>query len=145
MELHFSLRVHGGLRMLPLILNTARDFAQVTGASDATGEQLGLAAEEICSNIFLYAYEDKDNQGPLKLEGRMDKGHLELDFLHRGDPLKESDLPNPDLAITSGQTGGMGLVLAQRAADELQLIEQDGWAGIRLVRTLELRPVKEGL
>lgn len=141
----FALRMVGDLRSLPMVLHLVRDFALINGAPRPVADQLAVAAEELCSNIYLHAYGGKESSGPLRIEGRLKQNQLQLMFLHQGKTIMEEQLPDACMDIGPGRTGGMGLVMALRASDRLAILRRRGWSGFCLERDLGSRPALEAL
>ena len=114
-----------------------RALSRATLVPDDIAEQLALAGE-LAASVVLHA-SPTGRRGPLRLGGVWEGSSMTLRVLHKGRAADRSVLPEKDCCIAPGQRGGMGLVIAQRAADRLCLVCTKGWRGFRLERAFTPR------
>lgn len=82
--------------------------------------QIGVAVDEICSNIFNYAYKDKKGKITVNVEYR--DGIVSIRFIDNGvkfNPLEKED-PDTSLGLEERGIGGLGIFMVKKLMDDVQ-------------------------
>ena len=81
--------------------------------------QIDIAVDEICANIFNYAY--SDNTGTVSVGISYNKGLVTINFIDTGkkfNPLEKED-PNINLALEDRKEGGLGIYIVKQLMDDV--------------------------
>ncbi|MBO4285944.1 MAG: ATP-binding protein, partial [Bacilli bacterium] len=81
--------------------------------------QIDIAIDEICSNIFNYAYKDK--KGTIEVDISINNNVVTLHFVDTGEPFNplEKEDPNIDLPLEERQEGGLGIYMVKKMMDSV--------------------------
>ena len=81
--------------------------------------QIDITIDEICSNIFNYAYKDK--VGKIGIDISYADDVVTIDFVDEGAPFNplEKDDPNIDAPIEQRQEGGLGIFIVKQMMDSV--------------------------
>ena len=81
--------------------------------------QIDITIDEICSNIFNYAYKDK--VGKIGIDISYADDIVTIDFVDEGAPFNplEKDDPNIDAPIEQRQEGGLGIFIVKQMMDSV--------------------------
>ena len=82
--------------------------------------QIDIAVDEICSNIFNYAYKDK--KGQVLVEISYKDNAITIRFVDTGvkfNPLEKED-PDVNLSLQERKVGGLGIYLVKQLMDDVK-------------------------
>ena len=82
--------------------------------------QIDIAVDEICSNIFNYAYKDK--KGQVLVEISYQDKMVTIRFIDTGvkfNPLEKED-PDVNLSLQERKIGGLGIYLVKQLMDDVK-------------------------
>ena len=83
--------------------------------------EIGIIADEICSNIVHYAYPNEKGKLTVEFSFNPMIEEAELVFIDNGIPFNPLNAPDPDLAEPEERDeGGLGIFLVRRYSDRLQ-------------------------
>jgi sigma-B regulation protein RsbU (phosphoserine phosphatase) len=102
-------------------------FARENNLSDQIIYDVGLALEEMVSNIIYYGYEDKkEHQIAVRLNLKNEK--LVLEISDDGKEFNPLQYPQPDIKKPTGdrEVGGLGIYIVRKIMDELQYHREPG-------------------
>jgi serine/threonine-protein kinase RsbW len=124
-----SLTVPGSLDHLDDIRAFVMAQADEFGLDDRRAYRLGLAVDEIATNIIAHGYAEADLEGDVRvLAERTDDG-LEIvleDWAPAFDPLSRAQPDNLDAPLEERDIGGLGIFLAKENVDEFRYERVDG-------------------
>lgn len=91
-----------------------------TGVDPTTCFALQLAVDEVCTNIIVHGYADRE-PGSIHLSFQHDQGQVKITIIDQGCPFDPQQAPHPDLAADweERKIGGMGIYLVQTIMDEI--------------------------
>lgn len=94
--------------------------AKQAGASDTLLYDIRLAAEEILTNIFFYAYPEKEGSVVLTFSSELNK-EVSIEVTDWGIPFNPLayDTPDLDRDFTEREIGGMGIYLMRNVAHRI--------------------------
>ena len=90
--------------------------------------QIGVIADDVCSNIVYYAYPDRED-GMMKVAFSFDPTSNEaaITFTDEGVPFNPLNAPEPDISkIEEGEEGGLGIMLVRKFSDKVLYEYADG-------------------
>ena len=90
--------------------------------------QIGVIADDVCSNIVYYAYPDRED-GMMKVAFSFDPTSNEaaITFIDEGVPFNPLNAPEPDISkIEEGEEGGLGIMLVRKFSDKVLYEYADG-------------------
>ena len=101
---------------------TCNDFA----FSEEIIGKLHLVTEELYTNIFSYAYEEK--QGDLEVILQKEDNAIIYTFKDNGIPFNPLEKPDPDITLPpeSREQGGLGIFMVKNSVDEISYENKDG-------------------
>ncbi|MBO4285833.1 MAG: SpoIIE family protein phosphatase [Bacilli bacterium] len=81
--------------------------------------QIDIAIDEICSNIFNYAYTDK--KGTIEVDISINNNVVSIHFVDTGEPFNplEKEDPNINLPIEERKEGGLGIYMVKKMMDSV--------------------------
>ncbi len=96
-------------------------FAEMQGMGERDCQRLELAVDEICTNCITHAYKRDITKKYRVTAERSDDDFLVVRVLDHGVGFDLGDVPAPDIRcpLTDRQIGGLGLMFAVKATDEL--------------------------
>jgi len=106
-------------------------FADASGASRQTREQIALAVSEALSNTVIHAYAGQDRPGPVTVEAWARAGSLVVLVSDEGRGMVPR-LDSPGL--------GIGLPLIAQMCDQLDIDAHDEQPGVRVRMTFAIAP-----
>ena len=83
--------------------------------------KMGIAIDELFSNIALYAYPSGNGNVTVKVEKQEEPAAVKITFIDRGvpyDPLKKED-PDVTLSAEKREIGGLGIYLVKKTMDDI--------------------------
>ena len=83
--------------------------------------KMGIAIDELFSNIALYAYPSGDGDVTVRVEKQEEPAAVRITFIDRGvpyDPLKKED-PDVTLSAEEREIGGLGIYLVKKTMDDI--------------------------
>ena len=90
--------------------------------------KMGIAIDELFSNIALYAYPSGDGDVTVRVEKQEEPAAVRITFIDRGvpyDPLKKED-PDVTLSAEEREIGGLGIYLVKKTMDDISYGYKDG-------------------
>ena len=90
--------------------------------------QVGMAVEELYSNIANYAYDPEVGPATIQVEVTEDPLCVIITFLDQGkpyDPLKHED-PDITLSLDEREIGGLGIFMVKKTMDDVKYEYVDG-------------------
>ena len=90
--------------------------------------KMGIAIDELFSNIALYAYPSGNGNVTVKVEKQEEPAAVKITFIDRGvpyDPLKKED-PDVTLSAEKREIGGLGICLVKKTMDDISYEYKDG-------------------
>ena len=90
--------------------------------------KMGIAIDELFSNIALYAYSSGDGDVTVRVEKQEEPAAVRITFIDRGvpyDPLKKED-PDVTLSAEEREIGGLGIYLVKKTMDDISYEYKDG-------------------
>ena len=83
--------------------------------------RLALAADEVITNVFLYAYPDEE-KGTVTISLQHDGRRVSISVVDRGMPFDPTQHPEPDTSLTieEREIGGLGIHLTRQMVDDLR-------------------------
>lgn len=90
--------------------------------------QIGIAIDEVMSNIAQYAYDTDDGAITVRLEAEQDPRSVVLSFMDNGvafDPVAKDD-PDVSLKASERSVGGLGIYLVKKMMDGVRYERRDG-------------------
>ena len=96
-------------------------FAEMQGMGERDCQRLELAVDEICTNCITHAYKRDITKKYRVTAERSDDDFLVVRVLDHGVGFDLGEVPAPDIRcpLTDRQIGGLGLMFAVKATDEL--------------------------
>ena len=81
---------------------------------------VGLAVEEMASNVIKYGYDD-DREHLITVQVTVEPRHLKIVFEDDGHPFDPTASPPPDIEkiVESRKAGGLGIALVRRISDKM--------------------------
>ena len=81
--------------------------------------QIDIAIDEICSNIFNYAYKDKN--GTIEVDISITNNVVSISFVDTGEPFNPLEKEDPDvnLGIDERKVGGLGIFIVKQMMDKV--------------------------
>lgn len=81
--------------------------------------QIDIVIDEICSNIFNYAYEGK--KGNIEVDVSYENDEVTIDFIDNGAPFNplEKEDPNINLSLEERKVGGLGIYIVKQMMDSV--------------------------
>ena len=101
------------------VVSFINEFASKHKVNDKLLRQLDVAVDEVCSNIFNYAYKDK--KGIVTVDISFKDKTLKISFIDNGvkfNPLNKED-PNVNLPLEERPIGGLGIFLVKQLMDDV--------------------------
>ena len=97
------------------------EFLSKKNVKDKVIRQIAIAVDEICSNIFNYAYKHREGN-KISVEISYKDNQVMIKFIDTGikfNPLEKED-PNVNLSLEERGVGGLGIFLVKRLMDDVQ-------------------------
>jgi serine/threonine-protein kinase RsbW len=96
-------------------------YAEMQGMGERDCQRLELAVDEICTNCITHAYKRDITKKYRVTAERSEDDFLVVRVLDHGVEFDLGDVPTPDIRcpLTDRQIGGLGLMFAVKATDEL--------------------------
>ncbi len=124
-----SLTVPGKLDSLSSLRDFVRSAAGSAGLDKSVAYRLGLAVDEIATNIVTHGYEEAGRAGAIEAWCEMDSDALRIHLEDTGepyDPVKYSNGAGLDQPFERRPVGGLGVFLATHSVDDLQYVKSAG-------------------
>ena len=124
-----SLTVPGKLEFLKTIRQYVEASAQEFGLDARRAYRLGLAVDEIATNIIAYGYGATDTPGMIEIQARVTDDRLEIVLEDNSAPFDPQSKTEPDDLTAPPEErgiGGLGIFLARRNVDEFRYEYVDG-------------------
>jgi anti-sigma regulatory factor (Ser/Thr protein kinase) len=123
-----SLTLPGNLDSLHPLREFVRSAAGSAGLDNAAAYRLGLAVDEVATNIVMHGYDEAGLAGVIKIWSELDADALRICLEDTGapyDPVKFTavDVSQP---LENRSEGGLGVFLALRGVDDLQYAKSAG-------------------
>lgn len=101
------------------VVSFINDFVSKHNVNEKLMNQIDVAVDEICSNIFNYAYKDKKGEVTVVISFKDET--LKISFIDNGvrfNPLDKED-PNVNLPLEERPIGGLGIFLVKQLMDDV--------------------------
>lgn len=102
------------------VVDFINDFLEKKDTNSKIISQIDIAVDEICSNIFNYAYKDK--KGQVLVEISYQDKMVVIRFVDTGvkfNPLEKED-PDVHLSLQERKIGGLGIYLVKQLMDDVK-------------------------
>lgn len=102
------------------VVDFINDFLEKKDMNSKIISQIDIAVDEICSNIFNYAYKDK--KGQVLVEISYQDKMVVIRFVDTGvkfNPLEKED-PDVHLSLQERKIGGLGIYLVKQLMDDVK-------------------------
>lgn len=111
---------------LPQVVDFLESTLNEAGAGAEECFDLHLAADEIFTNIALYAYDSDD--GVMEIAITSDQGLITITLTDSGRPFDPLALPPPDITSDVGErrVGGLGIYLIREVTDSVTYARRNG-------------------
>ncbi len=122
-----SITVPGNLTALQAIRDFVMAAAAKAGIDERSAYKLGLAVDEIATNIIVYGY--AASSGDVFVHAHNAEGRLQIvleDTSPPFDPLSRNEPEGLDAPLEDRTMGGLGVFLAKRSVDEFRYEYVDG-------------------
>ena len=109
-----------------------------TNCSEKAKMQIGVAVEEVFSNISNYAYHPEKGNATVRVHVSEEPVVVTITFIDQGvpyDPLKRED-PNVNLPAEERDIGGLGIFMTKKMMDDIQYEYKDGSNILTLIKNL---------
>ncbi len=106
---------------LSIISDYVKEVSKKAGLERKKSNNLRRAVDEIATNIIEYGYPEKEHQGTLELEVKLNEKNLIICLEDTGipfDPNQHSSPNDLDRPLLERQIGGLGIYLAQMSVDQ---------------------------
>lgn len=119
---------------VPVVSRFIEEVMASTGFDLKKILEVQLAAEEVCTNIALYAY--SGGEGLIRLAARVAGGRLDLVIEDQGMPFDPTTAVAtiPDTKVEDRPIGGLGILLIRSYVDEIAYEFRDGKNALKLVK-----------
>ena len=100
--------------------------------------KMGIAIDELFSNIALYAYSSGDGNVTVRVEKQEEPVAVRITFIDQGvpyDPLKKED-PDVTLSAEDREIGGLGIYLVKKTMDDISYEYKDGQNILSILKLL---------
>lgn len=123
-----SLTLPGNLESLSSLRDFVRSAAGSAGLDKSAAYRLGLAVDEVATNIVTHGYDEAGLVGAIKIWSEVDADALRIHLEDTGTPYDPTKYREVDIAqpLENRREGGFGVFLALRSVDELQYANSPG-------------------
>ena len=104
------------------ITSFINEFLTKKNINEKILSQIDVAVDEVCSNIFNYAYKNKNKKGKVTVEVIYRNNTVTINFIDTGikfNPLDKDD-PNIDLPLEEREIGGLGIYMVKQLMDDVK-------------------------
>ncbi len=134
MEKKHELIVTASKEQIPAVSEFIADLMESSGFDHKKIFEVQLAAEEACTNITLYAYQDVE--GCIYIAAKVDADCLELEIVDDGVPF---DPTAKAISISTADAeqrpiGGLGIHLIKSSVDEMSYEFKEGKNILKLIK-----------
>jgi serine/threonine-protein kinase RsbW len=121
------LTVPGNLDSLRSLRDFVRSVAGSAGLEKSAAYRLGLAVDEVATNIVVHGYDEAGLAGAIKVWCEMDADALRIHLEDTGAPYDPVQYSNVDIdqPLEDRPEGGLGVFLATRGVDDLEYAKSD--------------------
>jgi len=101
------------------VVSFINSFLEKKSVGPKVVSQIDIAVDEVCSNIFNYAYKDKKGQVLVQIDYQ--DGIITIRFVDTGvkfNPLEKED-PDVSLSLEERKIGGLGIYLVKQLMDDV--------------------------
>lgn len=115
-----QLVVESKIENVDLVLEFVNSFLDEMNVLPKIKNQLGIAIDEIYSNVAYYAY--KNNTSPITIEIDMLNDTFIMRFIDSGIPFNPLEKEDPDinLDIEERKAGGLGIYIVKQMMDSME-------------------------
>jgi len=116
-----SLVVPGDLDALATIRRYVQAAAEQASLEKQQAYRLGLAVDELATNIVTHGYADSAAAGPIEVQATIDAHTLKItleDTAHPFDPTQQDTPADLDMPLDERGIGGLGIFLALNGIDD---------------------------
>ncbi len=138
-----KLTLHSNLAEVVRGYEAVQAFLRARGASDDVVHDLGLAVEEVLSNLVRHGY--AGTEGPMGLRVAIDAVAVKIEIRDRGvffDP-RMAQAPHLEVPLDERASGDLGILLVKNATDRIAYQRDGNENLLTLVRDLNRKPPQE--
>lgn len=137
-----KLKVAAELGQLPKVLAFVEECLDGTGCPAQVRNQIGLAADEIFSNIAQYAYGGRAGSAAVQVEINEHTPAAILTFTDKGKPFNPLEREDPDVTLPAAERepGGLGIYLVKKTMDKMDYEYRRGSNRLRIVKAWPAGP-----
>jgi len=112
-------------------------FGRQAGLPDRCMFEVGIAAEELCTNTILYGFDDKRDHW-IEISLSLDEGILRMRIEDDGMPFNPLGIGDPDLTSPPDErpVGGLGVYMARKMMSQIAYERRGGKNVTTLVKRL---------
>jgi anti-sigma regulatory factor (Ser/Thr protein kinase) len=116
------LTLPGSLDSLRSLRDFVRSVAGSAGLEKSAAYRLGLAVDEVATNIVVHGYDEAGRAGAIKVWCEMDANALRIHLEDTGAPYDPVKYSNVDIEqpLEDRPEGGLGVFLAMQGVDDLK-------------------------
>ncbi len=113
--------------------------ARGAGLSDEGAAELELAVDEICTNIVMHGYGEKE--GTIELRVACEPGSIKVTIVDRAVPFNPLRFIPPDTSVplAKREIGRMGLLIARKMVDDISYERAGGENRLTMMKLIEKR------
>ena len=123
------LTLPGNLDSLSPLRDFVRSAAGSAGLEKSAAYRLGLAVDEVATNIVMHGYDEAGLAGAIKIWSEMNAEALQIHLEDTGapyDPVKYGNTVDISRPMEDRKEGGLGVFLARQGVDDLQYDKSAG-------------------
>ena len=101
--------------------------------------KLGIAIDEIFSNIALYAYDSQTGEVTINIEKQKEPMAVKITFMDKGVPYNPLEREDPDITLSAEEReiGGLGIYLVRKIMDDVKYEYKDGKNCLTILKKME--------
>ena len=125
---------------LPEVMAFLDGELEKAGCPMKTQMQIDLAADEIFSNISMYAYPSGTGEVTVRFESEDSAGVIWIVFLDTGTPFNPLEGKTPDITLSAEERpiGGLGIHLVRHIMDDIRYERKDDKNILTLIKHTHL-------
>ena len=137
-----TIKVPADVSQLENVLGFVRQEMEAADAGMKSMMQVEVICEEIFTNIFSYAYADKDFVGEAEISCDVAANPITITVVFKDwgveyNPLEKED-PDIDAAVEDRPIGGLGIFMTKKMMDEVNYEYKDGANILTLKKNIEI-------
>lgn len=122
------LTLPGNLESLSSLRDFVRSAAGSAGLDKSAAYRLGLAVDEVATNIVMHGYDEAGLAGAIEIWSEVKPDALRIYLEDTGAPYDPREYVAPDInqPVENRNPGGWGVFLAMHGVDDLQYAKNEG-------------------